>query len=222
MKKAIFLAMIFTFLAATSAMATIENSRHNLSNWGAYTYKVNAGGTTEVCIFCHTPHNAVKNYPLWNRSNPATTTFNFYSSGNFNMSPGGSRSGISFTSSSISLLCMSCHDGATGLFTAISNKFGETDGGVIAVDGTLGGYAAIGGDSEQLRNDHPVNFQFTGSASDPYFRTVADAQAQGIKFFGTGNYVECASCHDPHRIDTGKFLRKANTSSNLCQSCHQK
>lgn len=222
MKKAILLAMIYSLVAAATAMATIEESRHNLSDWGLYMYKAQAGETTEVCIFCHTPHNAVKTYPLWNRNAPATVSFDFYSSANFNMSPGGGRTNIEFTPGSISLLCMSCHDGSTGLFTAVANKFGET-ATFITTDDSLGGYAAIGEDPEELRNDHPVNFQYIQASDANYFRTQADAQNQGIKFFGsTGNYVECASCHDPHRKETGKFLRKANTSSNLCQSCHQK
>ncbi|MDH3972660.1 MAG: cytochrome c3 family protein [Deltaproteobacteria bacterium] len=227
MKKAILLAllaMVFSLFAAATAMATIENSRHNLSDWGAYTYSAEAGGTTEVCIFCHTPHNAVKNYPLWNRTNPVTVTFNFYSSAHFNMSPGGSRSGIEFTPGSVSLLCMSCHDGATGLFSAVVNKFGEV--ATFAGGPALKGPAAIGADPQSLSNDHPVNFQYTQGSDATYFRPqsgAGSAEEQGIKFFGsTGNYVECASCHDPHRIDTGKFLRQANTSSNLCQSCHQK
>lgn len=37
--------------------------------------------------------------------------------------------------------------------------------------------------------------------------------------------VECASCHDPHNAGAtapGTFLRKANTSSAVCTSCHVK
>ena len=34
--------------------------------------------------------------------------------------------------------------------------------------------------------------------------------------------VECASCHNPHNNSLGNFLRKANTGSAICLSCHIK
>lgn len=222
MKKAFLLSLIFSLLAAVPAMADIVNSRHNLGSSGSYTYKTASGDTSEICIFCHTPHNAVKTYPLWNRSAPVTGTFDFYSSAYFNMMPSGARYGASFTTDSISLFCMSCHDGATGLFTQVVNKFGETAGS-LPNDGTLGGYAAIAEDAFSLRNDHPVNFQYDSTA-DTYFNTISTAKFLGsVRFFGTNeDYVECASCHDPHLTTNGKFLRRANTSSNLCLACHNK
>lgn len=39
---------------------------------------------------------------------------------------------------------------------------------------------------------------------------------------GTGPYVECGSCHDPHNYSNPTFLRVANNTSNLCLSCHVK
>ncbi len=39
---------------------------------------------------------------------------------------------------------------------------------------------------------------------------------------GTGPYVECGSCHDPHNYSNATFLRVANSTSNLCLSCHVK
>ncbi|MGK7344659.1 MAG: cytochrome c3 family protein [Candidatus Nitrospinota bacterium M3_3B_026] len=35
-------------------------------------------------------------------------------------------------------------------------------------------------------------------------------------------FVECASCHDPHRSDTSTFLRMNNTGSAVCLTCHDK
>lgn len=35
-------------------------------------------------------------------------------------------------------------------------------------------------------------------------------------------FVECASCHDPHRSDTATFLRMNNTGSAVCLACHDK
>ena len=101
-----------------------------------------------------------------------------------------------------------------------------------------------------LRNDHPVGVTFpttTGVGTD--WRTPTGAKTvNGLttKFFdengntfmdkgdirlyntGEGPEVECASCHDPHGV-TGSgglfnktFLRKENTGSAVCLTCHIK
>lgn len=46
--------------------------------------------------------------------------------------------------------------------------------------------------------------------------------ANGVNPAGTYPSVECASCHDPHSSANPTFLRLANTSSNVCLSCHNK
>ena len=38
--------------------------------------------------------------------------------------------------------------------------------------------------------------------------------------YGTGNTVQCSSCHTTHDPTNGSFLRKANTNSALCTTCH--
>jgi predicted CXXCH cytochrome family protein len=35
-------------------------------------------------------------------------------------------------------------------------------------------------------------------------------------------FVECATCHDPHKGGAGQFLRTANTGSVMCLACHKK
>ena len=39
---------------------------------------------------------------------------------------------------------------------------------------------------------------------------------------GTYPSVECASCHDPHNVTNGTFLRVSNAASAVCLSCHVK
>src|SRR5512133_2630479 len=94
--------------AATSAFAavTIVGSKHDLA------YKANKTGgltyntSTQICVYCHTPHNATEANVLWNRNNPTGSGFKLYSGvGMVNVS---NRSG--FTADSTSLFCMSCHD----------------------------------------------------------------------------------------------------------------
>jgi hypothetical protein len=59
--------------------------------------------------------------------------------------------------------------------------------------------------------------------------TVANAQADGVRFFGATNYIECSTCHDPHVNYSASgdpaytpFLITPNTNSNLCLACHIK
>ena len=55
---------------AGSALAdeSVVNSVHDLSVRGPG--PIRAVAESEVCIFCHTPHNAAPQTPLWNRENP--------------------------------------------------------------------------------------------------------------------------------------------------------
>ena len=100
----------------------VRGTRHNLSTSGPGTTRAAAvGGTSEVCVFCHTPHGATAadqggatlRAPLWNRRVPAGATYTPYTSSSmdsqtivagFNNQPGGS-----------SKLCLSCHDGTLAI-----------------------------------------------------------------------------------------------------------
>lgn len=54
--------------------------------------------------------------------------------------------------------------------------------------------------------------------------TAAGRQKQDLMLYGRGGvqYVECASCHDPHNTTNATFLRTTNTSSAVCLTCHNK
>jgi hypothetical protein len=47
------------------AVQDVANTRHNLSTSGPGTVK--STSVDQVCVFCHTPHNALPDAPLWNR-----------------------------------------------------------------------------------------------------------------------------------------------------------
>lgn len=141
-----------------------------------------AGGTTEVCVFCHTPHGAspagVKiKAPIWNKKLSAAhyTLYDQVWSKSFEavINPG--------APTGYSRLCLSCHDGTIALGNTI-NKGGS--GGLNAEDyameyptgqlsanaipGTIpvgegvtsGNTRVIGTD---LRNDHPISMVFDTS-----------------------------------------------------------
>lgn len=235
MKKSILLTALVVLFAAP-AMAGIFDSKHNLGdNAGAGKSSTANIGMTEVCIFCHAPHNPKQNQPLWNR-NDGTATVTFYTSAVAGRTIVQAQAAGTFSSKSVSKFCLSCHDGSLGMWAGVFNKFGKADGGDAAGYGAGGemiSSLAIGGDSAGLANDHPVNISYTDSlvgTTHTELNAVATAEGFGIRFFrddtaasgATDDLVECASCHDPHKTTNGKFLRTTNAGSNLCLACHNK
>lgn len=81
------------------------------------------------------------------------------------------------------------------------------------------------------RNGSAVTNPTAAAAGDNFWidvvaggtRTKGDLPLYTRDFSGTlYASVECASCHEPHGMGNTMFLRMANTSSNLCTSCHSK
>jgi predicted CXXCH cytochrome family protein len=204
--------MLGTFSMQTTA-GTIVGSAHDFSDDGW------AGG--EICIACHTPHNAdisVGDAPLWNHA-VTNKVFALYTSPTLDAAvaqPDGS-----------SKLCLSCHDGTVAL-----DSFGTTTGTLF-----MSGAEAVGAD--ELSNDHPISFVYDtalagadGSLFDPAdtTRTITVGAGADSKQ-GTldavmllGGKLQCASCHDVHnKFTNGPVLLKiANTGSALCLTCHNK
>jgi predicted CXXCH cytochrome family protein len=247
MKKTfvLILALVFVMLA-TSAFATIANTKHNLTTGGSGTITTDA--TATLCGFCHIPHGGnttVAGLPLWARG---------VSAGPFQLYGGGfTLTGtVVGNPGTFSLTCLSCHDGTIGLGTITKNGVSTT----FPMTTTLTGGLAAGGRFQatnieangyspyigtDLRNDHPVGFTFpaTGyglNAAVPGISLVVDDPGSpGLsRLTGTSGasyplYVvagldqfECATCHDPHLENTGttqtKFLRSPN--KDFCQDCH--
>src|SRR3989304_6247222 len=109
-----------------SVLEDIRNTKHNLSSIGPAGRAVFTQQTTEICIFCHTPHGAVGdeeaaglNAPLWNRRLSTaryilydqvwSTSFEAYETKPKPNAPTG-----------YSRLCLSCHDGTIALGTVIN------------------------------------------------------------------------------------------------------
>jgi predicted CXXCH cytochrome family protein len=115
----------------------------------------------------------------------------------------------------MSVVCLTCHDGVTGL-----DAFGGAAGNDANNMATLfsGNDTLIGKD---LTDDHPVHVTVPSTE----YNSVASS-GNGVRTYDTGGteYVECASCHDPHDNTTGngKFLKVENGDSTLCTTCHNK
>ncbi len=96
----------------------VRNTKHNFFLNQDVGY--DTANTTEVCVFCHTPHggrssDASTALPLWNRAMPDGTGFTMYDSPNFDgsASQNGQPQGVS-------LACLSCHDGTIGIDALIN------------------------------------------------------------------------------------------------------
>ena len=127
--------------AVNDAAGGIVWSRHNLSSYGfpfqptvvtgsfpIFTFNVL---TTEICVFCHTPHFGNQGVgPLWNRGSSATGYVAYGTSAGTGQDAGKTLAGTTTGVGGSSLACLSCHDGVT-TFDNLINKPGKgsrTDG----------------------------------------------------------------------------------------------
>lgn len=192
-------------LVAAPAIGQIAGTDHDMSA---------AEANGEVCVFCHTPHNAAPDVPLWNHTLSTVTTYQVYSSPTLDSSPTDFAGGTN-----VSSLCMSCHDGTVGLGSLVN----PGPGGAPSNAGTTMGAvnANLGTD---LTNDHPVAFTYDAALQTADGELVDPTTLTGaVHLFGSGgDQVECASCHDPHDNTNQPFLVMSNNSSALCTTCHIK
>jgi predicted CXXCH cytochrome family protein len=126
---------------APASSVNITWSRHNLgttnkieSNHTTNLFDGNPSGnnvavvgTNQICVFCHTPHgfNPVPSGPLWNKRVSASTVYTVYNAG--------SNSSSTLDADipqigSVSLACLSCHDGTQAMDSMIN---GPGSGGMM-------------------------------------------------------------------------------------------
>ena len=205
--------LIYAFIVNISLVTSnswcdsILNSKHNLSLSGPGLIK----STTEeeVCIFCHTPHQAQLDIPyLWNRQE-TTATFTTYDSSTLYATVG--------QPSGASKLCLSCHDGTIAL-GAVLSRAGEIPfaGGIRFLpegDTKLG---------TEISDDHPVSFTYDETLAATNGELVSPSLLTGDVKLDNFGMLQCTSCHDPHDDVYGKFLIKPNSFSALCISCHDR
>lgn len=200
---------------------SIKDTKHDLSTTSTTTGPKST--ESEICVFCHTPHNARVAVPLWNRDvsgGGSPTSYSTYTSATIN----GTRDTINGASANVSVLCLSCHDGAISLGAVVNNHPNDADpsgwsgAGVNAGTGKLTSGAALGTD---LTNDHPIAITYNDATGDLVAKGSLPAS---IQLFGAGaDRLECASCHAVHGGTTFEpFLRMTNAGSALCLACHKK
>lgn len=246
LRRVILLSGIGVWALASTAYpqntAVIAGGPHDLSN-GSALRNANATIAGQTCIFCHTPHGGSNTIPLWNRAAPTGAAYQLYTSSTTDVTTTTNQ-----VAASVSGACLSCHDGTIAV-DVLSDVNGLSFGASVAFtrQGTAKSIYAngVGGSSNvmagglpflgtDLRNDHPVAivYETARAATAAEFVTqvvngpkITVGAANPLPIFGASGAtatVECASCHNPHNNSLGNFLRKANTGSAICLSCHIK
>lgn len=229
MKKllVLFLCLVMVSGGAASFVAAIglddPLNKHNLSSLAvghprSQTSGSGIHGTTEVCVFCHTPHGASSAGPLWNRPSPtppgALSAFPLYNSAlvikgdqpDFTGVPADAVSHSGYTNADPTAypngstkLCLSCHDGVTALGVTLNDvPFAMTQS------------ALTGANIVDLAFSHPVSFvydstvladiQMSPSKAGNYRLpdTTATPLTISVVPLDSRNRMQCTTCHDPH------------------------
>lgn len=218
------------------AWAQVSSGKHNLTTLGGGSGT--PGDNGEVCVYCHTPHGARSQSeveaPLWNKPNgTAPAGFTTYDSTTID--------GDILAVGSVSLACLTCHDGTQAMDTVInapgSGNFVATTGlrmNSIADPGTMpiGIVANLGTD---LTNDHPIGVQYGGFGAtpvDPDFKDSADTPGLQVATINGAQrwWVDTPGGVDTTREKTDMILYTRDNSANAgglaeepfveCASCH--
>jgi predicted CXXCH cytochrome family protein len=232
MRLSFIMAFIFiiSFLLITSPplSSRVRDTKHNLSVSGPG--QIKATSETEICIFCHTPHNASPAVPLWNHDPSAVTNYINYWSPTLQAYPSETQAP---PIDGYSKLCLSCHDGSIAI-GAVRSRQEDIEMVTIAniiESGRLmpGAQGYLGTD---LSGGHPISFIFdealvTKRNSQPGLsRLKWPITDRDVRLYPTqGGYgVQCSSCHDPHGTKGGPneppLWRKA-TFDEVCLVCHE-
>jgi hypothetical protein len=208
------------------AFARVEDTKHNLSISG--TGVVKALHETQICIFCHTPHNASPAKPLWNHELSGIVHYVNYTSPTLQSY----REGEAPPIDGYSKLCLSCHDGTVAIGSVVSREeeiMMVTVSEVIYAGKLIGGPGYLGTD---LSGGHPISIIFDEALANKRNAVPSLSRLKwpiidpDVKLSPTqGGYgVQCTACHDPHENKAAggwpPFWNKP-THDEVCMVCHE-
>ena len=209
-------------LLATGADALQEgvaDTVHNLSVSGPG--EVRAVSETEICKFCHIPHNALVPVPLWGH----TLSSAQYEVPEIRDTKGRLRPGSQPGGSS--RLCLSCHDGTVALGEVVTEARPIAMGGAQRLSAGRKGF--LGTD---LTGSHPISFvvpdgtatQAGGELDMGLLPLSAIRRDPDVRLDAQGK-MQCTTCHDPHSDQyhqpgsVPRFWVKP-TYEEVCLTCH--
>ncbi|NOZ77988.1 MAG: hypothetical protein GXP48_02165 [Acidobacteria bacterium] len=201
------------------AQQRVADTLHNLSVSGPGA--IHSVSETQVCKFCHIPHNAVVPHPLWGHT---------LSSADYRVpdviSPSGGKLPAPQPDGS-SRLCLSCHDGTVALGDLGGKRPIPMLGSQRLTPGRRG---FIGTD---LSGSHPISFvvrDATGARGaaterDMGLRPLSSITADPDVRLDAMGKMQCTTCHDPH---SDQYYKKGQvphfwvkpTVQEVCITCH--
>ncbi|HEY4707291.1 MAG TPA: cytochrome c3 family protein [Thermodesulfobacteriota bacterium] len=219
--KAGVLGVAVSIAAAGVSLATVAGTKHNFGSLSPA--EVKSGETTEICVFCHTPHTSSPSKPIWNKQDQGST-YNVYESQTLaaTLSPNSPALG---QPTGASKLCLACHDGTIAIGSVL-NLPGKSSSGELSVTGqgvTAGKISSTSTSyiSTDLRDDHPISFEY--SRAYPSNAEITDNETLPAEIrLDSAGMMQCTSCHDAHGTEFPKFLVAALANGGLCQACHDK
>ncbi|MEW6740123.1 MAG: cytochrome c3 family protein [Nitrospirota bacterium] len=239
MKRVIqILVFTITFAFTCLSYAGIVNTKHNMSVTGPGGIK--ATGETEICVFCHIPHNAQPGRPLWNHDMPGSA-YTMYTSEYLHRAGYTLPTGLGTTTGTPGMLsrqCLSCHDGTVAVGAVYMVRGTILGTNLIAMSGVTADKmptAAAGYIGTDLTKHHPVGIEYNSAITIAFgsgsrtIELITNPTSTAMKLYSISakNYVECSSCHDPH-LENVRFLRDTSGAtfaakiSNTCTACHTK
>ena len=189
------------FTARGQTPISIVNSKHNLSV--SSPGSMHASTEQEICIFCHTPHFATGDGPLWNHR-MSSAVYQPYTSSSLKATVG--------QPTGASRLCLSCHDGTVAL-----GMINSRSGGIAMNTATMTGPSSLG---TVLTHDHPVSFVYDNALATADGNLIDPSMLPPDVRLDRSGQLQCTACHDPHNDEYGNFLVMDNTGSALCLACH--
>jgi len=191
------------FVFSHGAWGLITGSKHDFSSSGTASWQT---PEDEICIPCHTPHNANPIAPLWNHE-MSVMVYTLYTS------PTGTMDEVVGQPGPASKVCLACHDG-----TVAEDAYGPHLGSVF-----MSGAAAVGAGGN-LNDDHPIGMTWNHITVGAICTTC---HVPGPGFGKPDNFpmfakkMECATCHDPHNTYPYRAMVRVNTvNSEICKTCH--
>ncbi len=114
-------------------------------------------------------------------------------------------------------MCLSCHDGtiAIGMLDGMTEAIHFSGG----ITGMPPGATNLQTD---LSNDHPISFAYDSALAAQRGELKDPLQLPSAVKLEDGQWLQCTSCHNPHKNPHGMFLVMANQNSALCLSCHDR
>ena len=118
--------------------------------FGRHNFVPGGVGTGEICIFCHTPQGFEEKVeaPLWNRTQSPEAEYKAFSS---------IGSATAAATGSISIACLSCHDGTQAPNVVINSPVDYADTGIYPPENKP--FEVSG---KYLKSHHPVSMLFGG------------------------------------------------------------